>query len=296
MANLNLSIGFDVERPHGQFAETKDARKVRKTQIAFIRKLIGMLDDYEVPRTFFILGNYLEKCLADFSKKELQEVFNKNNLYNEIQQHSHSHNMIRVIEDRPIKKIVTPEEFGKDLQKANDFIKEILEITPYGLRIPFGYHQDLSDIPSLLLELDKLDFLYVSSDLRSVHSLEAPLTLKRQPHRYHQTGFPNIVEIPSHGWQDAIFTREMALKFLGRNPISDPKKIFSHYNGLLEKALEISRKERPFFISLCLHPWAMMEYDRNLKILKKLINSSRMKNIKTISYGTIAKMLVKNRF
>jgi peptidoglycan/xylan/chitin deacetylase (PgdA/CDA1 family) len=291
MNRINISIGFDVERPHGEFTNLKTATKVRQKQLTFTRKIIKLLDENEVPRTFFILGNYLDKSLEDFSIEELQEVFNKDNPLNEIQQHSYSHIMFRSIQERPEKRIVTSEEFGRDLQKANDRIKTVLGVVPYGFRAPFGYYQDMSDKPELLVELDRLRFLYVSSDLRSEHSLKAPLTAQRQPHTYYRVGFPNIVEIPSHGWQDAIFTNEMALKFLGKKPISESKKILSHYIGLIEKAQNIKSRETAIFVSFCLHPWAMIEYDRKLKVLRRIIES-RSTNIEIVSYATIAKKVL----
>ncbi|MFW9997540.1 MAG: polysaccharide deacetylase family protein [Candidatus Odinarchaeota archaeon] len=288
MSKVKLSLGFDVERPHGSFTESKKSIDVRKRQITFIKKLSKLLDEEEVPRTFFILGNYLEKCLDDFSTEELRKVYDHDNKLNEIQQHTYGHPMIRNIKERADKQAVTPKEFGKDLLKANSILKDILDVSPTGIRTPFGYSRDLLDIPELLAELERLKFRYVSSDLRSENSLEAPLTVKRQPHTYYLAGYPNIVEIPSHGWQDAIFTGEMAQKFLKRKPIHNAEQIFGHYNGLLERAIDLAKRNTVIYVSLCLHPWAMMEYDPTLRILRRTVNSAKSKNIEIISYGTVA--------
>jgi peptidoglycan/xylan/chitin deacetylase (PgdA/CDA1 family) len=289
MTTIKLSLGFDVERPHSQFALSKMANKVRLKQIAYIQNISKELDKKNIPRTFFILGNYLERCLDDFSTEILRDVYNKNNSLNEIQQHTYSHLMIRKIKERTEKKIATLIEFRKDIRKANNLLKNILDITPFGLRLPFGYYHDLTDVPDFLTEIQKLGIIYVSSDLRAKNSLEAPLTIKRQPHTYKNAKFPDIIEIPSHGWQDAIFTEEMSSKYLGARLKFNSTEIFSHYDELLEKALKFSIEKSPFYISLCLHPWAMMEYDPKLLILSKIISSAKSKGILIDSYGAIAK-------
>ena len=50
-----------------------------------------MFDQKGAPRTFFILGHYLESCLNKYDIDSLQEVYDRNNPLVEIQQHSYSH-------------------------------------------------------------------------------------------------------------------------------------------------------------------------------------------------------------
>ncbi|MDE3742516.1 polysaccharide deacetylase family protein [Maribacter polysaccharolyticus] len=287
MTRKYLSFGYDTERPYGEFAQTKIGSELRKKLMGFIRKLNGMFDQEDVPRTFFILGHYLEACLTDYDIDALREVYHKDNPLIELQQHSYSHPIIRKIKGREEKKVITSGEFIKDLQQAGEVIENILGVYPNGVRTPIGYHHDLSDMPEILEGMQGMGIRYVSSNLRSEDSLEAPLNRNRQPHDYGNIGYPTIVEMPSHGWQDVIFTKEKAAIFLGREPDSQ-EKICKHFDELLLQANDI---DLPVVnIALCLHPWAVMEYDPQFEIHKHIINSARSMGFELKSYGQVADM------
>lgn len=286
-----LSFGYDTERPYGEWAKTGEGKDFRKKQINFIQKLTNLLDKENVPRTFFILGNYLDLCLEEFSKEELRKIYNKDNFLNDLQQHSYSHQVFRKIEGREDKKVLTVEEYGYDLKKATEVLFEVLGVIPNGLRIPLGHCGDLTDMPNILLELDKLKLNYVSSDLKGINSFDGPLTLERQPHNYGHVGFKNIVEIPSQGWQDVFFTEQMNEKRPGNCP-NTFKQILNHYISLLDKAKEISNKsKKDIYISLCLHPQSVMEYDPDLEIHKNLIDYARKNYVTILSYNDVAKRI-----
>lgn len=290
MKQIRLSFGYCSERPHGNWEEKKK-NSLRKRQINCVRNICRVLDEREVPRTFFILGNYLERCLDDFSREELMKIYDKDNPLNEIQQHSYSHVIVDNIKTRGDRKSIPVKEFVSDLEKANKVIEDILNITPSGIMLPLGYSHDLSHMPELVKRLNGIGFNYVSSNLRGLDdSLECQLTIGRQPHTYRKIGYADIVEIPTHGWQDVVFTAEKSQKFFERQV--DAKETFEYYNNLLDRSMSIAKEDKPFYISLCLHPHAIVEYDPELKIHKKLIDSARNKKIELVSYGEIAKEII----
>lgn len=291
MQNVKLALGYYAERPYGRFAETSEGKASRPKQLDFQRKLFGFLDKEGAPRTVFILGDFLEKCLYDFRRKDLRELYDKDNRLNDIQQHSYSHAAFRPIRGENAR-VVTVEEYLADLEKANHVIEGVLSVKSVGLGTPYGYHHDLSDVPELLEGLGRMGFLYVSSDLRRESSLDAPLTGERQPHTYGNVGISHIVEIPSHGWQDAVFTAEKSQRILGRKP-DDAETILRHYAGLLGKAAGMAEDDKTVYVALCLHPWAIMEYDPDLKIHRKLIGEARERRIEIVSYKKIAEETVR---
>ncbi len=284
MAQKILSIGFDTERPYGSWAHTENGIRLREEQLAFAAKINNTYDLLEVPRTFFILGQYLEACLEYFPRETLHEIFSPANPLIEIAQHSYSHAIFRPItwKNDPI---LSEKEFAEDLARANDALEDILDVKPEGFRTPVGYDKDISDNPRLLFDINHLNLSYVSSDLRSSRSLNAVLGRKRQPHSYQNVGFPGIVEIPSHGWQDNVFTQEHSNRFFSREPDS-AAEIFDHYDGLFEKAA--SMRLDIVNVALTLHPWAIMEYDPELEIHLKLIDSARKKGFEIKTYRDIA--------
>lgn len=289
---VKLSLGYDTERPHGTLAQTTAGKLFRKEQLLYVRRLLDLLDKLIAPRTLFILGDYLERCLDQFSIEYLRETYNPANHLNDLQQHSYSHKPLRKLRGFEglvlNSSVMSIDEFTHDLERANRIISEILGVVPCGLRTPYGYERDLSDMPEMLRRLKSLGLNFVSSKLRSrKNPLYAQLSLESQPHTYAEVGFPDIVEIPSHGWQDVIFTTEKALLFLHRKP-DKPGEIFQYYSELFRKASDLSEYGQPIYLCLCLHPWSAMEYDPELEIIRKTIEMARSMEIEIVSYRQVA--------
>ena len=292
MSDIILSLGYDTERPHGAFAESPStrmaARQTRSAQLSYISRLNAQLDKMRVPRTFFMLGHFLERCLDDYTQDQLLDIFAPTNPLVDIQQHSHSHPIIRPPSKGETGEPVTAEEFGRDVGKANRVAEDILRVRPEGLRTPRGYDTDLSDRPDVLKVLRDEGIRFVSSDLRGVDSIDAPLTRARQPRTYEHAGVGDIVEVPSHGWQDVIFTKEKAQQLLGTQP-AGPEYIVGHYTGLLDSAAKLADSGvSPVCISLCLHPWAALEYDPALNIHTQLVDGAKDRGISIASYKSVA--------
>lgn len=284
---IKLSLGYDTERPYGVWAETSDGDAFRKKQIAYVKKLSVFLNAEGVARTHFILGHYLDACQRTLNKQELCETYNRENPLMELQQHSYSHPIFRPTQEGD-KGVVSTEEFIADVEKANNVIENILRTRPTGLRTPRGYDRDLSDRVDIISGLDGLGMKYVSSNLRSTTNIDGPYTPERQPHSYTSVGYPQIIELPSHGWQDAIFAPEHARKFLGRDP-DTPDEVVAHYERLFDQAQTLSEQTgKTAYISLCMHPWCAMQWDPELEIHKRIISSAREQGIEFLTYGSIA--------
>lgn len=296
MGEVLLALGYDTERPYGALAETEEGKKLRKRQLAFVQKLIETLDSEAVPRTFFILGNYLERCLDDYTKDDLREIYDKKNPLNEIQQHSYSHPVFRHIPGMEGRVVVSQREFAEDIKRASAVLDDILDVKPNGIRTPVGYHHDLTDMPEIIAFLFSLGFLYVSSNLRSETTLEGSLTYERQPHSYAHVRHSGMFEIPSVGWQDTVFTQYGRTKYKTWCPrdIDNAEDIVAYYRKLFAQAEKMAETQSGVFLPLCLHPWAVMEYDSKLEVHKRILNAARDRSIKIIFYGDIAEGFLKN--
>jgi len=280
-----LTIGFDTETPVGVGIHKSE---LRKHQVNFLHKLNSVYDREATPRTFFVLGKYLEDCLGDFSESDLQEALSTRNKLTEIQQHSYSHIVFK--ENNFGKALVSLSEFRQDLQRAGDVIEKILKIRTNGLRTPYGYENDLVGEPEHLRVLQELSINYVSSQLRSKNTIYNPLQKSTQPHRYSQAGYHDIWEVPSHGWQDVIFTREKARKYRVRydDMICD---VAGHYEKLFKEADKINLPT--VVVSLCFHPWAVREYDSDLGIHRRIIASARDVGFDIMTYQGMINFLEK---
>ena len=174
---------------------------------------------------------------------------------------------------------MTLDAFVADVFKAQRAIGTFLGVEPKGLRIPVGYDKDLKDLPLLIMQLKRIGLKYVSSDLRSSHSFEGKVTIERQPHTYAN----GLVEIPSVGLQDSSFTAEHALKY-GTQHMSGPECI-AHFLAVAEQVAALGDS---VFAPLCLHPWAVMEYDPTLGHTRDFIRRARDLGHKFGTYGQIA--------
>ncbi len=290
MQKINLSLGFYEERPWGKWAGGMEADKFRKRYFDFMSSFLEILDKEEVPRTLFILGDYLNNFIGDAGENAVKELYATNNKLNDIQQHSYSHDIIRKIEIRPEKEIVSEDVFADDIARGHFTLKWGLGINCNGIGVPLGYDSDLGNHARVLSQIRHLGYNFVSPNLRSKESLEAHLTAERQPHTYSDADYPNLVEIPPHGWQDVIFTKKKAEHQLNGR-LHTPDEIISHYTGLFEKASKM--KQDTAYVSLCLHPWAMMEYDPQHDIWKTIIGNARKQGIELVTYSDIANKVLR---
>ena len=113
MTQKILSLGFDTERPYGEFAIGPQASDLRRRQLDFVRKINRVYDSEGAARTFFILGQYLYSCLKDVDESTLRAIYDHDNPLIEVQQHSYSHPIFREIQDRPDKPVLPSGDHGK---------------------------------------------------------------------------------------------------------------------------------------------------------------------------------------
>jgi len=73
--------------------------------------------------------------------------------------------------------------------------------------------------------------------------------------------------------------------------IRTPAEIIEHYTSLFDKAEKMANEKSPVFVSLCLHPFAVMEYDPQMEIHKRIIDAAREKKIRLLTYGEVAERI-----
>jgi len=283
---VKILFGFDTERPFGESADTEDGRVKREENLELIDELNRVMDEHGAERTFFILGDYLERGAAQLGENHLRQVFQPLNPLVEIGQHTYSHITVAPIATRPDRKPARISELTEDLSKADESIRRVLGVESiFGLRTPLGYaHRALENFPEVIAAFKKIGLNYVSSSLRSADwGINAPLqeSRLRQPFTYEN----GLIEIPAHGWQDTAFTGTSRTKGMAEYPTTT-QSILEHYVGLFEQSIEINRTTgKPILVGLCMHPWAMRQYDPDLKIIGSILDWAGKKNIECAGYG-----------
>ena len=277
-----LVVGFDCDRPRDAFIISKEGQEMAERKIKSITNISKSLNDLQIPRTFFVCGHFLESMNYKYGSERLRESFDINNQNVEIADHSYSHNVLKPIITRPDKIPLTPEKVFEEFQKNTKIFENIFgeKFEHRGYRTPLGHFQGLTKLNKLLEKMKLAGVKYISSDLRGPNdSINAELKNQdgspRQPYFYEN----NILEIPSMGWQDVVFSPyvDHVAKF-EKIPDNSPfsyEKIIEYYQDQLSKAQKIAdESNQHYFYGLCMHPYDTSYYFNEGKFfvdLKKII-------------------------
>jgi len=270
---LVVMIGFDCDRPRGDFIFTKKGNEMANRKFASIQKISKELESLSIPRTFFICGQFLESMTKKFGKEAIESSFVIDSNLVEIGDHTYSHNIVKPIATRSDK---VPSSLSKIRDEYNintKLFQEIfnLEIPSRGFRAPLGHYNGLIGEDELLDLFKELKIKYISSDLRDKRESLNP-SLKnhdgtpRQPYRYHN----GLLEIPTMGWQDTVFSGTTKTPLFEEAPTTY-EQIISYFNILFENAKKIvTEKNINYFLGLTLHPYDNSFYNKDGRFFEKI--------------------------
>ncbi|MBU1975650.1 MAG: polysaccharide deacetylase family protein [Nanoarchaeota archaeon] len=275
-------LGLDTEVPYGPRALTEEGRHLRRDNHGLIARLQDITNKFDAGRTFFILGDYLEKAAQELSPEMLRRLFEPDNHLVEIGQHTYNHVIIAPIPTRPDRQPVTKLELQGQVIKTNGLLKDILGAEVIGIRTPLGYAGGIPE--AVASDIKETGLVYVSSDLRSADGGINPPIMEagtlRQPRKYTS----GLVEIPSHGWQDTALTGQSKTKGTEGYPQSVDEAI-SFYTGLISEAHTLENQTgQEIRVGLCMHPWAMLQYDPEVKVLEGILEFTSARGFDVVSY------------
>lgn len=274
---INYCFAFDVDRPRGDWLSSPGGEELLIKKLKFTKKASKLFDKYNIKRTLFLCGAFVEGVLSKHKGDLLKQSFG--NLQNiEIGNHTYSHSLLKKLHSRTTNdRIISAFELGAELNATNEIIKKVflpeeVFIFMNSFRSPYGYPESILKEPDILKIFLNSNFKYISSELRDKNAelysdiSEANLRL---PYFIEDS---TILEIPTHGWQDSAFTLSDSTSGCDKAPKSE-HEIIEYYKEEFEKINRIKlKKNLPFFnYVLTLHFFDMMQYDPNLEILLKLI-------------------------
>jgi len=190
-----ILIGYDVEarNSYGDFYSTR----------LFLERAVVLHDYFQIPCTTFVLGQTLIENKVLFRELLLNPLWN-------IEQHTFTHiplrNVSPVCEMHKAVKGASLETIEHEISTTNELFLDILGIRCKGLCAPKGYFQGLKGRKDILSILSKNGIHFVRSYGRNEKDWQ-PVAFEIQPFWYEQEGAPEILEIPSQGWQDTIWFR-----------------------------------------------------------------------------------------
>ncbi len=243
------------------------------------RKLVEIHRKYEAPATFFCLARVVEE-----HGEELRKIFGNDPLF-DIQSHTYTHRMLR---DHKIHGPAIPlEEMYFEVGKAADLIGDVLGKRPIGMRSPCGFEHGMKGEPERLKIIVECGMKYISTQARGPQeTIPAPLN---QPFNYAEDGFPQLWELPAHGWHDNVlkgFTGHPTMfppiyPFAGRlEPVRSPREDFEAAKPWIDYALE----QKLTFVSLAYHPWSLYKLDPDCGTIDLLLPYIQSKGMEIITY------------
>ena len=161
--------------------------------LAACRKIVEVHKRFEMPATFFILGKTLDANPSEYRQLLDHPLF-------EIATHTYTHQMLR--DNDFCGSAVSMDERRKEIFKGKEAVERVFERPCIGLRPGCGFDNALKDEPKVLELIREAGIQYVSSLLWGPdYSLPA---LLREPFNYETEGFPDIWELPGHGWHENL--------------------------------------------------------------------------------------------
>lgn len=217
------------------------------------------------PATFFVVGRLLEQDGPRYREILDDPLF-------DIQTHTYSHRMLKTT--GPHGPAVNLEEMEEEVARGKQLVEDTFERECLGLRPGCGFHQGFQGMPERLEILWRTGFRFVSSDARGpLDSIPNGLT---QPYWYEADGYPELLEIPAHGWHDNVlkgYTQNITL-FPPLYPFAIPDRVpttvdeaFAHEKLWLDQALE----EELEFFSPCMHPWSLYRFDPRIGTVDRML-------------------------
>ncbi len=252
-----MLIGYDVE----WWGEEDVTRR-------FLRQVRRMHDELGVPATLFIVGRTLERWVEDFREIASDPLF-------DLQQHTYSHKLLKTvyIEDGRSVRVVRGaglDEIRCEVGRTSELLREHLGMECIGLTGPWCYYRGLRDRPDVLEVLWEEGIRFTRTDGRNERDWH-PVSMDLQPYWYEPLGFPDMLEIPTHGWHDNTLRQEV----LGWDDLDG---YFEAVRPYIERAAE-----RDEVFSLCQHDWSSVRDDPEMSATERLITHALERGVRIVT-------------
>jgi len=190
-----------------------DVESASEASVGFATYGAELFQELGIPVTWYLTGQTLERYPQVFQRVDaLQGI--------ELQAHTYSHLLLKTVllqvppgmrihdsTDYFMCRGGSLEEVEKDLARCQQVFRQVLGRTATALTGPWGYYRGLGDRPDLLEVVDRHGFRILRTFARNETDGQ-PVPLAWQPFCYRVQGFPHILEIMVHDYQDDFYWRE----------------------------------------------------------------------------------------
>jgi len=253
-----MLIGYDVE-----------ARAAADVTPRFLEQARVLHNRLGVPATLFIVGQTLEQWASEFQAIAADPLF-------DLQQHTYSHQLLKTVHIDDGKSIrvvrgVSLQETRHEVRKASQLLRKHLDVECIGLTGPWCYYRGLRDRPDILEVLWQEGIRFTRTDGRNEHDWH-PVSMDLQPYWYQALGFPEMLEIPIHGWHDCVIRAEV----LGWEDLEG-------YVESVKPYIDRAANEDKVF-SLCQHDWSSIREDPEMRATEAFIRYAQGQGVRILTY------------
>jgi len=253
------------------------------------RRIVAVHRRLEMPATFFITGRTLEANVKEYKELLADPLF-------EVASHTWSHKLLR--DNALCGRAVSPDEQRQEIFRSKELIESVFERPCIGLRPAVGFDNALKGAADTLKLIHDAGYRYVSSLLWGPDcSMPA---LIEPPFHYGGDGFPDLWELPGHGWHENLLknhnrwgARRLTLwpsPMPGAIPndfVKTPQDEFAVNRVFLEAALQTNKPH----ISFIWHPWSLHQFDPEMKMLELTFTHARTLNLTPATYASLHQSL-----
>ena len=238
--------------------------------LRFLSQVRRVHEELDAPCSLFICGRLLEEP----DVLEALQTLAQSRLF-DLQQHTYSHQRLKTVAENNGEKITvyegaSLETIHREVARADNLFKEKLNIHCLGITGPYGYYRGLMDRPDILEILYEAGIRFTRTYIRDENDWQ-PLSIEAQPFTYKPQGFPEMLEIPGHGWHDALYFRLHGW---------DKREEFLSFNkGIVDEIIA-----RDLAWSVCQHDWVSCEKDPEMQYTRKLISYAQSKGVTLASH------------
>ena len=242
-----------------------------------------------MPATFFLVGRALRADADEYRRLLDDPLF-------EVASHTWSHGMLR---DHPFCGPALPADaIAEEIVRGKQAVEDVFERPCLGLRPGCSFVEGLTGAPEVLKLIRDAGLRYVSS-LAWGPDYTMPALL-RQPFTYEQDGFPDVWELPGHGWQENLLKdnnkwgpSRLTLwpaampEAIPPDFVKTPREEFDVHRLFLDKAAG----DELTFVSLIWHPWSLDRFDPAMEMLDLVFARVRELGLEATTYAGLCRHL-----
>lgn len=190
-----------------------DVETASENAAGYARYGAEMYHELGVPVTWYVTGMTLELYPEEFKRVDASGLI-------ELQSHTYSHMLLKTVlmqvpdglcihdsTDFYMGRGGSNEEIDEDLGRCQRVFLDVLGRPATALCGPWGYYRGLGDRPDLLEIVDKHGFRILRTFGRNEKDAQ-PVPLGWQPFLHRVQGYPQMLEVLIHDYQDDFYWRD----------------------------------------------------------------------------------------